>query len=183
MNRQHTAESYIELVERVRDARPDLALSSDFIVGFPGETDRDFEDTLSVVRQIGFAQSFSFKYSPRPGTPAADAGNQIPDNIKTERLQALQALLNKQQRDFNDQCVGKTLPVLFEKPGRHDGQIVGRSPYLQAVHVAGPASLLGTIKQIFIEQADANSFSGRIEPQSVATERDVSCSHVATNAV
>ncbi|TDI65025.1 MAG: tRNA (N6-isopentenyl adenosine(37)-C2)-methylthiotransferase MiaB [Alphaproteobacteria bacterium] len=183
MNRQHTAESYIELVERVRDARPDLALSSDFIVGFPGETDRDFEDTLSVVRQIGFAQSFSFKYSPRPGTPAADAGNQIPDNIKTERLHALQALLNKQQRDFNDQCVGKTLPVLFEKPGRHDGQIVGRSPYLQAVHVAGPASLLGTIKQIFIEQTAANSLSGRIESQSVATARDVSCSHVATNAV
>ena len=132
MNRRHTADDYRRTVERLRAARPDLALSSDFIVGYPGESDADFAATLDLVRDIGFAQAFSFKYSPRPGTPAASAADQVPEPVKAERLAELQALLQQQQRAFNAACVGRVLPVLFEKPGRHDGQLVGRSPYLQS---------------------------------------------------
>ena len=160
MNRRHTAAAYRHTVERLRQARPDLALSSDFIVGFPGESEADFGATLDLVREIGFAQAFSFKYSPRPGTPAADAAEQIPEEVKAERLQRLQALLNAQQRAFNQRCVGRVLPVLFEKPGRHAGQLVGRSPYLQSVHAAADAELIGRVVPVMIGAAQANSLAG-----------------------
>ena len=166
MNRKHTARDYRVLIERVRAARPDLALSTDIIVGFPGETDRDFEATLDMVRGIGFAQAYSFKYSPRPGTPAANITQQVPEGVKIERLKALQALLWSQQSSFNAACVGRSLPVLFEKLGRKDGQAIGRSPYLQSVHVDGGtdviARLMGQILDVEISAAGPNSLSGVI---------------------
>ena len=162
MNRKHTAADYLALVGRIRAARPDLALSTDIIVGFPGETDAEFEATLDVVERVGFAQAYSFKYSPRPGTPGATLAAQVPDAIKTERLHRLQALLEQQQTAFNSSCVGKVLPVLFERPGRHTGQLVGRSPYLQAVHTAADSSLLGCIVEVAIESLRPNSLCGAI---------------------
>jgi tRNA-2-methylthio-N6-dimethylallyladenosine synthase len=162
MNRQHAAGDYLRLVERFRTARPDIALSSDFIVGFPGETDEDFEATMSLVRAVGYAQAFSFKYSARPGTPAAAANKQIPEAVKDARLQALQALLSAQQDAFNAACAGRILPVLFEKPGRREGQAVGRTPYLQPVHVDGAASLIGRIVDVRIEAALSNSLKGAL---------------------
>jgi tRNA-2-methylthio-N6-dimethylallyladenosine synthase len=158
MNRRHTAADYLRLIERLRDARPDLALSSDFIVGHPGETEADFAATLALVRTVGFAQAFSFKYSPRPGTPAAGAP-QVPEAAKDQRLYALQALLREQQARFNAGCVGLTLPVLFTGPGRHHGQIAGRSPYLQPVHMTGPASLVGHEIPARITAAHTNSLA------------------------
>ncbi len=143
MNRKHTAADYLRLVERLRAARPDLALSSDFIAGFPGETDADHAATLRLIRDVNYAQAFSFKYSKRPGTPGAAMPKQVAESVKDERLQEIQALLLEQQRAFAAGLVGRTLPVLFEKPGRHPGQIVGRSPYLHAVVAEGPASLIG----------------------------------------
>jgi tRNA-2-methylthio-N6-dimethylallyladenosine synthase len=160
MNRQHTSENYFDLVARIRRARPDIALSSDFIVGFPGESDKDFEDTLCLVRAVGFAGAFSFKYSPRPGTPAASAAKQIPDDVKDARLQALQSLLLAQQQAFNQACCGRTVPVLFEKPGRKAGQAIGRSPYLQPVHVEGAAHLIGRIRDVRIGAVLPNSLKG-----------------------
>jgi len=139
-----------------------LALSSDFIVGFPGETDGDFAATLDLVAEIGFAQAFSFKYSPRPGTPAAAAPDQVPEPVKAERLVALQALLREQQQRFNHACVGQVIQVLFEKPGRDAGQLVGRSPYLQAVHAAAPDSLIGDTVPVLIHAALANSLAGAL---------------------
>ena len=138
MNRKHTADDYAELVARIRQARPDIALSTDIIVGFPGETDADFEETLALVRRIGFARAFSFKYSARPGTPAASLPNQVPDKVARERLSALQNLLEDEAKAFDAATVGRRLPVLFERQGRKPGQIAGRSPYLQAVHGDGP---------------------------------------------
>ncbi len=160
MNRRHNVGDYRRVVERLRLARPDLALSTDLIVGFPGESDADFRATLQLVDEIGFAQAFSFKYSARPGTPAASARRQIPEPVKTDRLGALQAVLKAQQRDFNRACIGRVLPVLFEKPGRHAGQLVGRSPYLQSVHAAADAALVGKIVPILISGAGANSLAG-----------------------
>ena len=160
MNRRHRADDYRRVVDRLRQARPDLALSSDFIVGFPGESDEDFAATLALVREIGFAQAFSFKYSKRPGTPAAALAGQVPDNVKAARLATLQALLGDQQRDFNLATVGSTLPVLFEKPGRHDGQLVGRSPWLQPVHAAASPDLIGRIVPVAIHHAEPNSLAG-----------------------
>jgi tRNA-2-methylthio-N6-dimethylallyladenosine synthase len=160
MNRRHTAAEYRRIVDRLRSARDDLALATDLIVGHPGEQDEDFQDTLDLVAEIRFAQAFSFKYSPRPGTPAASAANQVSEEVKSERLSTLQALLAKQQRDFNEACVGSVLPVLFAKAGRHEGQIVGRSPYLQHVHVTAPANLVGEIIPVRITGASANSLSG-----------------------
>ncbi|MBV9015144.1 MAG: MiaB/RimO family radical SAM methylthiotransferase, partial [Alphaproteobacteria bacterium] len=160
MNRRHTADQYKRTVDRLRAARPDLALSSDFIVGYPGENDGDFQATLDLVVGIGFAQAFSFKYSPRPGTPAAEAANQVPDPVKAERLIALQDLLQQQQRAFNQACVGQVLPVLFEKPGRHPEQLVGRSPYLQAVHAEMPPARIGEIVPVLVRAAEANSLAG-----------------------
>jgi tRNA-2-methylthio-N6-dimethylallyladenosine synthase len=159
MNRRHTADDYRRIVERLRAARPDLALSSDFIVGFPGETERDFAATLALVERIGFAQAFSFKYSPRPGTPAASMRKQIADPIKSERLARLQALLAEQTCAFNDRSVGRVLPVLLERAGRHPGQQVGRTPYLQAVHVEGAGSALGAIVDVRITESHAHSLA------------------------
>ena len=160
MNRRHTAGDYRRTVERLRAARSDLALSSDLIVGYPGESDEDFQATMDLVGEIGFAQAFSFKYSPRPGTPAASAADQVPDPIKVERLAALQALLARQQHDFNAACLGRVLPVLLEKPGRHEGQLVGRSPYLQSVHLAAAADRVGEVVPALISGAGQNSLSG-----------------------
>jgi tRNA-2-methylthio-N6-dimethylallyladenosine synthase len=162
MNRQHSADDYLRTVERIREVRPDIALSSDFIVGFPGETDVDFEETLSLVRQVGYAQSFSFKYSARPGTPAAAARKQIPDDAKNARLQTLQALLGAQQDEFNAACAGRVLSVLFEKPGRKQDQGVGRTAYLQPVHVDGAASLIGQFADVRIETVLPNSLKGAL---------------------
>ncbi|PHY12764.1 tRNA (N6-isopentenyl adenosine(37)-C2)-methylthiotransferase MiaB [Caulobacter sp. B11] len=167
MNRDHTAESYVRLIERIRAARPDIALSGDFIVGFPGERDGDFEKTLELIRDVGFASAFSFKYSRRPGTPASAMTGQVDEAVKTERLQRLNALLDEQQVAFNAGQVGKTLPVLFEKNGRNPGQIVGRSPYLQAVFATGPDSLIGQIAPVRIESAAKMSLGGVLESQSV----------------
>src|SRR5262249_30279558 len=139
MNRRHTADAYRRVVERLRLARPDLALSSDFIVGFPGESDKDFQATLDLVREVGFAQAYSYKYSQRRGTPAASAAGQVPERVKSDRLVALRLALDEQRHQFNEACVGKVLRVLLEKPGRHDGQMVGRSPYQQSIHVAAAA--------------------------------------------
>ncbi len=165
MNRKHGVDEYRALVERLRAARPDLALSSDFIVGHPGETEREFAATLALVRDVGFAQAFSFKYSPRPGTPAAGAPGQVPEAEKDARLQALQALLREQQASFNRATVGLVLPVLFTGPGRHPGQIAGRSPYLQPVHVAGPAELIGAEVPVKIEVGNPNSISGTLDQE------------------
>lgn len=164
MNRDHTAESYVRLIERIRAARPDIAMSGDFIVGFPGERDGDFEKTLDLVREVGFASAFSFKYSRRPGTPASAMPGQVEEEVKAERLERLNQLLDEQQRAFNAAQVGKVLPVLFEKPGRHAGQIVGRSPYLQAVHCEGGEQLLGKIVPVRIESAAKMSLGGALEP-------------------
>lgn len=162
MNRRHTAVDYRRIVERLRAARPDLALSTDLIVGHPGETSGDFRATLELVDEIGFAQAFSFKYSPRPGTPAASAEEQVPEAAKTERLAALQLLLARQRRDFNCSCIGRTLPVLLEKQGRHEGQLVGRSPYLQSVHISAPADRIGEVVPALILGAGANSLAGSL---------------------
>jgi len=160
MNRGHRRDDYLKLIDRIRAARRDLALSSDFIVGFPGETEKDFEATMSLVRHVRYAGAFSFKYSARPGTPAASAARQVPDDVKSERLTALQALITEQQRDFNESCGGKVFPVLFEKPGRETGQAVGRSPYLQPVHVRGAANLIGEIREVRIASVLPNSLRG-----------------------
>jgi tRNA-2-methylthio-N6-dimethylallyladenosine synthase len=165
MNRRHTADVYCQVAERLRSARSDIALSSDFIVGYPGESEEDFLATLKLVEKVGFAQAFSFKYSRRPGTPAAAAAAQVPESVKSDRLDVLQRLLKRQQRDFNEACVGKIQPVLLEKPGRHDGQLVGRSPYLQSVHVAATTGL-GEIVPVLILGAGANSLSGSLAPVS-----------------
>ena len=163
MNRGHTAEHYLRLVERIRAARPDIAMSGDFIVGFPGEREADFEATLQLVREVGYASAFSFKYSRRPGTPAAAMQGQVADEAKAERLARLQALLNAQQQAFNAAHVGRTLAVLFEKTGRNGGQIAGRSPYLQAVHCEGPDSLIGEIVPTRISSATRGSLTGKLE--------------------
>ena len=160
MNRGHTAESYLRLVEKIRAARPDIAMSGDFIVGFPGERDADFEATMQLVREIGHANAFSFKYSRRPGTPASALPGQVAEEVKDERLARLNALLDEQARAFNAAQVGRTLPVLFEKRGRHAGQIIGRSPYLQSVHIEAPEALIGQIAPVVIESAARNSLSG-----------------------
>lgn len=161
MNRRHSAAEYLALVDKIRTARPDIALSSDFIVGFPGENRRDFEATLKLVEQVGFAQAYSFKYSARPGTPAAAMPYQIEEAEKSHRLAVLQQLLTEQQRAFNAACVGKDFDILFEKPGRAANQIVGRSPYLQPVHIEGTAELIGDITKVRITAHGANSLSGR----------------------
>jgi tRNA-2-methylthio-N6-dimethylallyladenosine synthase len=162
MNRRHRADDYLHTIDRFRAAQPEIALSSDFIVGFPGETDEDFDATMRLVREVGYAQSFSFRYSPRPGTPAALLENAVPDAIAQARLHELQELLEVQQNAFNASMVGRTLPVLFEKPGRHSGQLIGRSPYLQGVHVYAPQNMLGTIQPVRILSSSHNSLGGEI---------------------
>ncbi|CDZ26412.1 tRNA (N6-isopentenyl adenosine(37)-C2)-methylthiotransferase MiaB [Neorhizobium galegae] len=157
MNRRHTAAEYLRLIERIREARPDIAIAGDFIVGFPGETDKDFEDTLRLVEDVNYAQAYSFKYSTRPGTPGADLGDQVPEEVKAERLERLQALLLKQQAEFAKSCVGKVIDLLLEKPGRMPGQIIGRSPWLQSVNVDAKTSQIGDIIQVRISGTGPNS--------------------------
>lgn len=163
MNRKHTRQDYIACIKKLRAARPDIALSTDIIVGFPGETDNDFEDTMSVVHEVIFAQSYSFKYSARPGTPAAALPDQVPKDVKSERLLRLQEVLFAQQRAFNEGCVGKTLPVLVERKGRRNGELVGRSPYLQLVNVKADTVRVGGIHQVKILDAGGNSLTGMID--------------------
>ena len=160
MNRKHTRDDYLRLVDRLREARPDLAMASDFIVGHPGETDRDAEDTLDLIRRVGFVASYSFAYSPRPGTPAAGAPGQVAPAVKDARLQAVQALLREQSAAFNADAVGRTLPVLFTGPGRRPGQLSGRSPYLQPVHVEAPSALIGRVVPVKIGHGTPTSLSG-----------------------
>ena len=162
MNRKHTAEEYERLIERIRAARPDLALSTDIIVGFPGETDEDFQATLDVAKRVGFAQAFSFKYSARPGTPGASLAGQVPEMVKKERLAILQAQLDESRRAFDRAMVGRRIPVLFEGKGRKPGQVAGRSPYLQAVYVDGPERLIGHIAEVDISATGPNSLTGVI---------------------
>ncbi|HEY5289371.1 MAG TPA: tRNA (N6-isopentenyl adenosine(37)-C2)-methylthiotransferase MiaB, partial [Caulobacteraceae bacterium] len=159
MNRGHAAEAYLRTLEAVRAARPDIAISGDFIVGFPGERETDFEATLALAREVGYASAFSFKYSRRPGTPGAAMGGQVAEADKEARLARLQDVLNHDRHAFNSALVGRAVPVLFERPGRHPGQLSGRSPYLQAVHCEGPASLVGQVETVVIRGAGANSLA------------------------
>jgi tRNA-2-methylthio-N6-dimethylallyladenosine synthase len=159
MNRSHGAESYLRIIERVRCVRPDIAISGDFIVGFPGESDEDFEATLSIVETVNYAQAFSFKYSARPGTPAASMEDQIPASVMDERLQRLQALLGRQQLAFNQACVGRRCEVLLERPGRKPGQLVGKSPWLQSVHLETDAAI-GDLIEVELLSAGPNSLAG-----------------------
>ncbi len=166
MNRAHTAQSYLKTIAAIRAARPDIAISGDFIVGFPGERDSDFEATLALVREVGHASAFSFKYSRRPGTPAAAMPGQVAEAVKDERLARLNALLDAQARAFNESQVGRVLPVLFERKGRHPGQLIGRSPYLQAVHALAPDRMIGQIVAVRIEAAARMSLAGAlVQPQ------------------
>jgi tRNA-2-methylthio-N6-dimethylallyladenosine synthase len=162
MNRKHTAESYLRLIERIRAARPDILLSGDFIVGFPGETEADFADTLALVEAVGYGQAYSFKYSTRPGTPAAERA-QVDEDVKAERLARLQALLSRQQRQAQDAMVGKRVSVLFERAGRLPGQLVGKSEHLHAVHAQAPTALLGKIARVRISESAPNSLGGVLE--------------------
>ncbi|MBU1378297.1 MAG: tRNA (N6-isopentenyl adenosine(37)-C2)-methylthiotransferase MiaB [Alphaproteobacteria bacterium] len=166
MNRAHTAESYLRVIEKVRLSRPDIAISGDFIVGFPGERDVDFEATLQLVREVDYASCFSFKYSRRPGTPAAAMPGQVAEEVKAERLARLNALLDEQRMAFNQAQAGRTLNVLFEKPGRHPGQLIGKSPYLQAVYVTAPDRMLGQIVPVKIESVAQNSLGGVLEMEA-----------------
>jgi tRNA-2-methylthio-N6-dimethylallyladenosine synthase len=161
MNRKHTRTDYLKAIDQLRAARADLAFTSDFIVGFPGETEADFRDTLTLVEEVGFATAYSFSYSPRHGTPAAEM-TQVPEAEKSERLQRLQALLTKQWRDFNGSFAGRTLDVLLEKAGRLPGQLVGRSPYLQTVQVMAPASMIGEIVPVHITKIGTNTLFGNV---------------------
>lgn len=160
MNRSHSRDSYMRILDRVRAVRPDIAFSGDFIVGFPSETDADFEDTLSLVREVGHAQAYSFKYSPRPGTPAADMADQIPMAVMDERLQRLQAQIVADQTAFNDRTVGRTTDVLLERPGKFDGQLIGKSPWLQSVHVLAPDLSIGDIVTVQITDSGPLSLKG-----------------------
>ena len=160
MNRRHTRADYLHIIARLRQAQPDMALTSDFIVGFPGETEADFADTLSLIGDVGFSGAFSFKYSPRPGTPGADMDQQIAEDVKTERLQRLQTAVERHQAAFNQGCLGRNLRVLFEREGRYPGQLVGRSPYLQPVQVTAPSSLIGNIAEVSVTEISSNSLFG-----------------------
>ncbi len=169
MNRGHTRDEYRHIIERLRTARPDIALSSDFIVGAPGETDADFMDTMNLVSEIEFTQAYSFKYSARPGTPAASMPGHVAEEVKSERLQILQMLLENQQTAFNKKCVGRTMDVLLTGPGRRAGQLVGRSPYLQPVHVEATPENVGNILPLFIESARPNSLGAKLTCSELET--------------
>ncbi len=162
MNRRHTKDEYLRVVDKLKEANPEIGMSSDFIVGFPGETDEDFRDTLDVVNRVKYIQAFSFKYSRRPGTPASVMDNQIEEKVKKERLQVLQDLLFDYQLKFNQQCVGKVMPVLFEGDGRHEGQLTGRTPYMQNLYAKADKSLLNKIVQVRVKRASTNSLNGEV---------------------
>lgn len=168
MNRSHSAQSYLDILEQMRKVRPDIALSGDFIVGFPGETDQDFEETLQIVRDANYSQAFSFKYSPRPGTPAAGMDEQIAPEVMDERLQRLQALLNEQQYAFNQQTVGRTTDILLERQGKLEGQLIGKTPWLQSVHIISPDLQIGDLVDVEITQAGPNSLTGQIKERLAA---------------
>ncbi len=167
MNRSHTAESYLRLLERFREVRPDIALSGDFIVGFPGETEAEFEDTLKIVDEVRYSQAFSFKYSPRPGTPAATMDNQLPREVMDDRLQRLQARLNRDQLAFNEASVGKTCTVLVERKGKHPGQWLGKSPWLTSVWFEGEAEI-GDLVEVTLAEAGPNSLRGVLTQSALA---------------
>jgi tRNA-2-methylthio-N6-dimethylallyladenosine synthase len=162
MNRKHERELYFEIIDKLRQSRPDMAFSSDFIVGFPGESDQDHEDTMDLIRRVEYASVYSFKYSARPGTPAANATHLVAEPVKKERLMALQALVNEQQFDFNMNSIDMIMPVLLDGKGQRDGQLMGRSPYMQSVHVNAPSRLFGQIVPVRMLTAHANSLSGEI---------------------
>jgi tRNA-2-methylthio-N6-dimethylallyladenosine synthase len=162
MNRKHNVESYLDILAAMRKARPDIALASDFIVGFPGETESDFEDTMELVRAVGYAGAYTFKYSRRPGTPASEMYGQVDSDVADDRLQRLQALITEQMRAFNATKVGQSFEVLFTAKGRNEGQILGRSPWLQSVHVDGPESLIGQIAVVKIIDTMPNSLTGQL---------------------
>ena len=162
MNRRHDRDLYLRIVERLRNARDDLALSSDFIVGFPGESDADFDDTMRLIEQVGFASAYAFRYSRRPGTPGAALVDQVPENVKVARLAALQALVGKQARDFNESKAGSVVPVLFAEAGRKPGQIMGKTPWLQSVYAQGNPRLFGRIVEVRLIEGYANSLLGEI---------------------
>ena len=162
MNRKHTSDDYRRLIGKLMNARSDLALSSDFIIGFPGETDKDFQDTVRLVKDIGFAQAYSFSYSRRPGTPAAVMTNQVDESLKSARLQELQAIIREQQEKFNRKMIGQTMPILFDRPGRYEKQIHGRTAYMQAVHVEASDRIIGQEMAVKINQVGMNSLSGEL---------------------
>ncbi len=168
MNRSHSVQSYLTILEQMRAVRPDIALSGDFIVGFPGETDQDFEETLQIVRDANYSQAFSFKYSPRPGTPAAGMDDQIAPDVMDERLQRLQALLNEQQYAFNQQTVGRTTDILLERQGKLDGQLIGKTPWLQSLHIISPDLKIGDLVEVEITRAGPNSLTGEIKERMAA---------------
>ena len=170
MNRRHTRADYLGALARLRAARPEIAFSSDFIVGFPGESEDDFRATLELVEEVGYAAAYSFKYSPRPGTPAADMPGQVPDPVQTERLLRLQAAIDRHQAEFNRGCIGRSFDILFEKPGRYPGQLVGRSPYLQPVHVMASPGLIGEIHQVAVTALDTYSMFGNLVGSAAASQ-------------
>ncbi len=171
MNRGHTAADYLKIIDKVRAARPDIAISGDFIVGFPGETVEDFEATLGLVRAVGYASAYSFKYSRRPGTPAAAMPKQVAEEEKDRRLAALQALLTAQRDAFCAGLVGRTLPVLFEKSGRQPGQLIGRTPYLQSLHASAPASMIGRVAPVRVTAVTPNALAGELTGEAEADHR------------
>lgn len=162
MNRKHDRDFYVKLIDQFREARPDIAFSSDFIIGFPGEDDRDHKDTLDLIRQVKYAQAYSFKYSKRPGTPAAASEFQIDEAVKVERLAEVQALLEEQKTAFNQTCVGQEMDVLFERKARHEGQLSGRSPYMQSVYVQANQRLIDTVVPVKIVACGTNSLTGEV---------------------
>jgi tRNA-2-methylthio-N6-dimethylallyladenosine synthase len=168
MNRSHSAQSYLDILEKMRALRPDIALSGDFIVGFPCESDQDFEETLQIVRDANYSQAYSFKYSPRPGTPAAVMDEQIAPEVMDERLQRLQALLNEQQYAFNQQTVGRTTDILLERQGKLDGQLIGKTPWLQSAHIISPDLQIGDLVEVEITRAGPNSLTGQIKERLAA---------------
>ncbi|WP_369411935.1 tRNA (N6-isopentenyl adenosine(37)-C2)-methylthiotransferase MiaB [Pacificimonas pallii] len=168
MNRSHTADSYLKSIDALRRIRPDMAISGDFIVGFPGETEAEFEDTLEIVRRTNYAQAYSFKYSPRPGTPAAEMADQIDETVKVDRLARLQALLNDQQLAFNAATVDTATDVLLERPGKHAGQLIGKTPWLQSVHLYADGAKIGDIVTAHIESAGPNSLAGILQERKAA---------------
>ncbi len=170
MNRRHTRADYLRAIERLRAAQPALAFTSDFIVGFPGETQADFDETLSLFEEVNYVTAFSFKYSPRPGTPAADMHDQVPEQVMAERLEELQARIDAHHAAFHRDCVGRRFNVLFEKVGRKPGQIVGRSPYLQPVQVQAPQSMIGSLAPVTIVETGSNSLYGELVPAPVRAE-------------
>ncbi|MBI4276067.1 MAG: tRNA (N6-isopentenyl adenosine(37)-C2)-methylthiotransferase MiaB [Rhizobiales bacterium] len=167
MNRRHTRADYLRAIERLRTARSDIAFTSDFIIGFPGETEDDFRASVSLVDEVGYTGAFSFKYSPRPGTPGAEMADQIPEAVKSERLQRLQEVIDRHRDAFNRNCVGRRFTILFEKPGRLPGQLVGRSPYLQPVQTMAPVASIGQIAEVLVNEAGSNSLFGALIPASI----------------